>query len=113
MFPVAFSVSASTRVGNLLGEGKPDAAALAGNVSVACAMLVSLVLGVLLFAVIPHTFLPSLFAPNEVQVIVEASRTLPLLALYVFADGIQVGTCWLVLVVTTEAFVLLTRQIQP
>lgn len=90
MFPVAFSVSASTRVANLLGEGNPKLASFAGKVSVGCAACVSFVIGSVLLAV-PHTFLPSLFAPNEEEVIFEASRTLPLLAIYVFADGIQAG----------------------
>eukprot|EP00980_Cylindrotheca_fusiformis_P022239 scaffold9153_cov121-Cylindrotheca_fusiformis.AAC.3 len=90
MFPVAFSVSASTRVGNLLGEGKPKLASFAGKVSVGCAASVSFVIGLILF-VTPHEFLPSLFAPNEDEVILEASRTLPLLAIYVFADGVQSG----------------------
>jgi Na+-driven multidrug efflux pump len=37
----------------------------------------------------PHTFLPSLFAPDEEDLILETSRTIPLLATYVFADGVQ------------------------
>jgi Na+-driven multidrug efflux pump len=90
MFPVAFSVSASTRVGNLLGEGKAQLASFAAKVSIGCAACLSFVIGALLLG-IPHNFLPSLFAPNEDQVILETSRTIPLLALYVFADGVQVG----------------------
>jgi MATE family multidrug resistance protein len=90
MFPVAFSIAASTRVANLLGEGKPGLASFAGNVSIACATCVSIALSSLLLA-IPYTFLPSLFAPNQVEVILETSRTIPLLAAYVFADGIQAG----------------------
>jgi len=90
MFPVAFSVSASTRVGNLLGAGQSKGAAFAAKVSICSAACVSFVMGSFLFA-IPHTFLPSLFAPNEDEVILETSRTIPLLATYVFADGIQVA----------------------
>jgi Na+-driven multidrug efflux pump len=90
MFPTAFSISASTRVGNLLGEGKPKLASFAGKVSIACATCVSFAIGSLLLT-IPHTFLPSLFAPNQEAVILETSRTIPLLAAYVFADGIQAG----------------------
>jgi MATE family multidrug resistance protein len=90
MFPVAFGVSASTRVGNLLGAGDPKNAAFAAKVSIGLAACVSFAIGSLLY-VIPHTFLPSLFAPNEDEVILETSRTIPLLATYVFADGIQVA----------------------
>jgi MATE family multidrug resistance protein len=88
MFPVAFSIACSTRVGNLLGAGNPKGAAFASKVSIGCAACLSFVLGALLYG-IPHTFLPSLFAPNEEEVILETSRTIPLLAMYVFADGIQ------------------------
>jgi MATE family multidrug resistance protein len=88
MFPVAFSIACSTRVGNLLGAGNPKGAAFASKVSIGCTACLSFVLGVLLYG-IPHTFLPSLFAPNEEELILETSRTIPLLAIYVFADGIQ------------------------
>jgi MATE family multidrug resistance protein len=90
MFPVAFSIAASTRVGNLLGAGQPKGAAFAANVSIASAACLSLVMGSLLYG-IPHTFLPSLFAPDEEELILETSRTIPLLSIYVFADGIQVA----------------------
>lgn len=89
MFPIAFSVSASTRVGNLLGADRPKDAAFAAKVSIGCAACLSFVLGSLLLG-IPHKFLPSLFTPDD-QVILETSRTMPLLAIYVFADGIQVA----------------------
>jgi MATE family multidrug resistance protein len=90
MFPVAFAISASTRVGNLLGAGQPKRAAFAANVSILNAGCLSFVMGTMLFC-IPHTFLPSLFAPGAEGVILETSRTIPLLAVYVFADGIQVA----------------------
>jgi multidrug resistance protein, MATE family len=90
MFPMAFAISGTARVGNLLGEGLDQAASWAGQVSVGAAALLSSILGLLLFFV-PHDFLPSLFAPDEKGVIDEAARTIPLLALYVIADGIQVA----------------------
>jgi multidrug resistance protein, MATE family len=90
MFPMAFAISGTARVGSLLGEGLEQAASWAGQTSVVAAALISTILGLLLF-VIPHDFLPSLFAPNETGVIKEAARTIPLLALYVVADGIQVA----------------------
>ncbi len=90
MFPVAFAISASTRVGNLLGAGQPQGAAFAANVSILIAAGLSFLMGTLLYC-IPHTVLPSLFAPGAEEVILETSRTMPLLAIYVFADGIQVA----------------------
>jgi len=90
MFPLAFAISASTRVGNLLGAGQSKGAAFAAGVSILSAACLSLCMGILLFC-IPHTFLPSLFAPGADGVILETSRTIPLLATYVFADGIQVA----------------------
>jgi MATE family multidrug resistance protein len=85
MFPIAFGVAGSTRVGNLLGAGNPKGADLAAKISVASAATVSAALGCLLF-LIPHTFLPSLFAPDEEEVILEASRTIPLLGEYFTAS---------------------------
>jgi MATE family multidrug resistance protein len=38
----------------------------------------------------PHTFFPSFFSPDE-DVVQEASRTIPLLSFYLFADGVQVA----------------------
>jgi len=38
----------------------------------------------------PHTFFPSFFSPDE-DVVNEASWTIPLLAFYLFADGVQVA----------------------
>lgn len=90
MFPMAFAVSGTARVGSLLGAGLEDAAAWAGCVSVGAAAAVSAMLGIAIF-LIPHHFFPSMFAPNEAGVIFEASRTMSLLALYVVADGIQVA----------------------
>jgi MATE family multidrug resistance protein len=90
MFPMAFAISGTARVGNLLGAGLDQEAAWAGSVSVASAAIVSTLLGFILYT-LPHDLLPSLFAPNETGVIYETSRTIPLLALYVIADGIQVA----------------------
>ena len=90
MFPMAFSVSASTRVGNLLGLGEHKTAPFAGRVSVACAACLSCLIGLVLM-IAPHDIIPSLFAPKELGVIQEASKTIPLLAAYVVADGTQVA----------------------
>ena len=88
MFPVAFGIAGSTRVGNQLGANDPRGAAFAGHVSIVCAGLSSAILSLILF-ITPHTFFPSLFAPLQQDLVAESSRTIPLLALYVLADGIQ------------------------
>lgn len=87
MLPVASSVAGATRVSNLLGANQTKGAALAAKVSVASAMLVSGTCACILFFT-PHWLFPSLFAPGE-SVIAETSKVIPLLSVYVFADGIQ------------------------
>ncbi len=88
MFPVSFGIAGAARVGSLLGRNDPCAASFAGLVSVASASSVSALIGIMLF-IIPHGFFPSLFAPDEDDLIKETMKTIPLLALYVFADGTQ------------------------
>ncbi|GAX25058.1 multidrug resistance protein, MATE family [Fistulifera solaris] len=88
MFPVSFGIAGAARVGSLLGRNDPHAASFAGLVSVASASSVSALIGIMLF-IIPHGFFPSLFAPSEDDLIKETMKIIPLLALYVFADGTQ------------------------
>lgn len=88
MFPVAWGVAGATRVGILLGAGDAGGAGIASSVSIFCSTLCAALMGLILFFS-PHTFFPSLFAPGEDALILETSRTIPLLAIYVFADGIQ------------------------
>jgi MATE family multidrug resistance protein len=88
MFPVGLSVAGATRVGNLLGAGRITGAAWASKVAVFSAGIVSAMLGCILFLT-PHGTFPSLFAPDEADLIQQTSRLMPLLSLYVFADGIQ------------------------
>jgi MATE family multidrug resistance protein len=90
MFPQGLSVAGSMRVGNLLGAGRPAGAAWAAKVSVLLAGITSALIGCMLFFT-SHGFLPSLFAPNanEADLISQAACLIPLLSLYVFADGLQ------------------------
>jgi MATE family multidrug resistance protein len=88
MFPTAFGVSGSARVGNFLGGCDAEGARFASRVSAACAALVSALMGCVLYWT-PHTVFPSLFAPDEDDLVRETSRTVTLLAVYVFADGLQ------------------------
>ena len=87
MFPVGCSVAGSTRVGAFLGSGNAHGAAMAAKVSVMSASVLSATMGLILFWT-PHSFFPSFFSPDN-EVVDEASQLIPLLAIYVFGDGIQ------------------------
>jgi len=87
MFPVAFSIAGSARIGNLIGANDPNGADLASRVCVMSAALLSFTLGLTLY-LLPDRFIPSLFTSDE-GIVSETSRTIPLLSVYVFADGIQ------------------------
>ena len=92
MVPSGMSVAGTTRVGNLLGAGNAAAAKLAGTVSVGLCLFGSGLVGALLYA-LPRGFFPDLFvSSSENQAIVDqTAATIPLLAIYVVADGIQTG----------------------
>lgn len=70
-----------------LGKDEPTNAALACKVAILGAAVLSTTMGLILFLT-PHTLIPSLFSPDE-EVVLETSQTIPFLAVYVFADGIQ------------------------
>ena len=89
MFPIGISVAGSTRIGTMLGRNNPEGARLASKVSIAGAAILSSIMGCILFFS-PHHLFPGFFSPDE-RVIAETSQTIPLLALYVFADGLQVA----------------------
>jgi Na+-driven multidrug efflux pump len=55
-----------------------------------------------IFYFMPHTVFPSIFSPDD-EVILEASCTIPFLAIYVFADGIQVALNGIIRVVGNSA----------
>ena len=88
MFPNGTGIAASARVGKFLGSDRPAEAALAAKVGVATSATLGSLFGLLLYFT-PHTFFPSFFSPSK-GVIRQASITIPFLALYVFADGIQI-----------------------
>ena len=89
MFPVGFSAAASARVGLFLGMNKSHAAQLSSRVSILFAAVLSGVMGsILMFT--PHEFFPSIFTDDE-RVLDMAASTIPFLAVYVFADGVQVA----------------------
>jgi len=88
MFPIGFSSAASARVGMFLGRTDPRGAKLASFVSMTGAMVLSTIMGCVLMWT-PHNFFPWLFTPDE-NVISATSATIPFLAVYVFADGMQI-----------------------
>lgn len=88
MFAVGFSVAASSRVGKFLGMHEPVSAKYASRIATFGACLASGTLGFFMYTT-DHTILPRLFTSSE-EVVQATAATLPLLSLYVFADGVQV-----------------------
>uniref|UniRef100_A0A7S4MFZ3 Protein DETOXIFICATION n=1 Tax=Odontella aurita TaxID=265563 RepID=A0A7S4MFZ3_9STRA len=91
MLPVGMAVAGGARVGQCLGGGDGDGARIACRVSTVGAALLSTTMGCILFFT-PHTAFPSIFTSDE-DVIDEASRTIPLLSIYVVADGTVCALC--------------------
>lgn len=89
MFPMGCAIAGATRVANFLGAGDTVGAEFSAMISVMSAAIVSTLMGSILYFT-PHTFFPSFFSPDE-EVVEEASRTIPFLAFYLFADGVQVA----------------------
>ena len=87
MFPIGFSSAASARVGLFLGKADAHRAKVASLVSMGGAMVLSTLMGSILLWT-PHDFFPWLFTPDD-NVISKTSSTIPFLAIYVFADGMQ------------------------
>ncbi len=87
MVPLGISQAASTRVGNLVGAGKPAAARRSASLALglgAGVMVVSAVLFVVL-----REWLPRLFT-NDVEVIALAASVMPIAAAFQIFDGTQV-----------------------
>ena len=89
MFPVGMSVGGSARISSALGGGNIPGAREASQVCVSGAAVLSASLGCMLYLT-PHTTFPSLFT-SDADLIEMTTLTIPLLSLYVFADGQQVA----------------------
>ena len=89
MVAVGFSVAVSTRVGGFLGANDPAAARKSARLGSLCAACLSGAIGLLLYAA-PHEALPSVLT-DDGSVIAATAEVVPLLAAYVFADGVQVA----------------------
>eukprot|EP00542_Grammatophora_oceanica_P000826 CAMPEP_0194069986 /NCGR_PEP_ID=MMETSP0009_2-20130614/87937_1 /TAXON_ID=210454 /ORGANISM="Grammatophora oceanica, Strain CCMP 410" /LENGTH=579 /DNA_ID=CAMNT_0038723219 /DNA_START=56 /DNA_END=1798 /DNA_ORIENTATION=- len=88
MVPMSGSIAGSARVGSLLGAKDADGAKWASRVNVSACAFVSAFIGISLY-LLPHGIIPSLFAPDQDELIDETSKLIPLLAWYVFGDGVQ------------------------
>jgi len=88
MFAVGFSVATSSRVGGFLGAGLPSQAKFSMRVSMFGALCLSSLLGSILFFTDHETF-PGIFTDDS-RVKAATAATIPLLSLYVLADGLQV-----------------------
>ena len=89
LFPYGLGTAGATRVANGLGHNQPTNAKYSAIIN----GILSVTLGCLMCCILyftPHTILPSLFTPN-VQVIMETASTIPLLAIYVLMDSIQIS----------------------
>jgi len=87
MFSVGTSVAVSVRVATWLGKDEPFRAQLSAKIGLMCACILTISLSCILYFT-PHTYFPSLFTPDK-YIIEQASSTIPYLALYIFADGLQ------------------------
>lgn len=90
MMPLGVSLAASTRVGNLLGAGRPRAAQRAAWVAIALGAAV-MSLSAALF-VLGRQWLPRIYT-NEAEVIALSISILPIAAAFQIFDGVQVVGC--------------------
>ena len=89
MFPYGMSIAGSARIGSQLGSGSSEGARLSARVCVTMAGLLSATLGLILYLT-PHSAFPALFT-SDVELIDMMGRVIPLLAIYIVGDGLQVA----------------------
>ncbi len=87
MVPLGLAIAASVRIGQELGAGRPERAALAGRVALALAT-VFMAFSALLFMTVPEA-LVGLFSPDA-EVLALGGQLLWIAALFQIADGLQV-----------------------
>jgi len=90
MMPLGVGLAASTRVGNLLGAGRPADAQRAAWISIALGAAV-MALAAALF-VFGRAWLPRIYT-NELEVIALGAAILPIAAAFQIFDGVQVVGC--------------------
>ncbi len=89
IFPIGFSTATSARVGMFLGKNQPSKASASARVGILSATLSATIVAFILYFA-PHKIFPSLFTTDN-DVMFQCSKTIPFLAVYVVADGIQCG----------------------
>lgn len=90
MMPLGVGLAASTRVGNLLGAGRPHEAQRAGWVAIALgAAVMSLAAALFVFG---RAWLPRIYT-DEMDVIAAGAAILPIAAAFQIFDGVQVVGC--------------------
>ncbi|MCP4004398.1 MAG: MATE family efflux transporter [bacterium] len=90
MLPLGVAQAATTRVGNLIGAGKPLDAQRAAWVSMAMGAGIMAVLGTVM--VLLRDFLPRLYT-SDLEVVMLCASVLPIAALFQVFDGAQVVAC--------------------
>lgn len=86
MIQKGLSIAIAKRVGTALGEQNAAGARYSSLVGVSTAVLIGLACSAVL-CVTPQDYFPSFFTTDE-SVVLEAAKTIPYAALYVFADGV-------------------------
>ena len=89
LFPYGLGTAGATRVSNELGHDNPTKAKYSAFINVLLSMTLGCAMCCILYFT-PRTTLPSLFTSNN-NVIVETASTIPLLAVYVLMDSIQIS----------------------
>jgi multidrug resistance protein, MATE family len=87
MMPLGISIAAASRVGNLIGEGRPEAARLSAKLAVAAGALVMAVSAAALM--LGRNIIPAWFS-TEADVAMAAAALIPIAGVFQICDGTQV-----------------------
>lgn len=90
MFPMGVSQGAATRVGNLLGAGKPEDAQRSAWISLAMGAGIMAIFAVLF--IVARGWLPRIYTPDA-DVIAASAAIFPIAAAFAVFDGTQVVAC--------------------
>ena len=88
MVPLGIGIAATTRVGNLIGEGRHQDAQRSASVAMWMGALSMAVLGAVLF--VGRVGLPLLYVPKDIEAVRLAGLVLPIAAAFQIFDGLQV-----------------------
>ncbi len=88
MFPLGIGLAATTRIGNLLGEKRPEDAQTSAVVAMWMGGLSMAALGVVLY--LGRNYFPAIYVPKDTEAIRMAALVLPIAAAFQVFDGVQV-----------------------